>query len=626
MSAASPPASPIAAAPSSLEAAWAHLKRHLAWAEPPWIVFVFAAGSAQSRQLAERAREALAAAGRTLELRRPGSPEALRDEVRALLDDAHADPVYVDAVRQSLRGDDSWTQAWLWLAQRLNERRDHLLRMAGEGLVLAIPTSAKADVRTVAPDLWTIRSLALELRAEPDPRGAGGFVWLTAPGAPVDREVRASGGAAETMRGGANAAEGAPPASPIPSPVPSLALALTEVERAAKRLAEAEASGEEPALCARLARRLASAELDAAVALRDHYRLDEALAHARAGVERLRVFNDGAARAVQRELGRALGVEAGILGRLGRTGEALAAGAEAAQRQRDALRGAGPLEETVRTELVATLLAQSAALRGANRLNEALEAAREAVDLSRAGEEGGSGAGSGAGEAAQTTRAACLSALGTILRELERADEALPVLEEAIASWRALVTRGVGTARARLPSSLGNLASVLASLELPEASLEAVREAVAWLRALAAETPEAFRPDLAVSLTHLSVRLRALGRSEEAAEAAREAAAIRRELASSAPETFGPGLALSLTALARARADLGALPQARVDSREAIDLLWPYFEEQPLPYAPWMRQVLADAADVFADEEPEWLREMEGRLDEVMARIEVVTD
>lgn len=601
MSGGTPPASPATGAPSSLEAAWAHLKRHLAWAEPPWIVFVFAAGSTQSRQLAERTREALAASGRTLELRRPGSPEALRAEATALLEGVHDSPVYVDAVRQSLRGDDSWVEAWLWLAQRLNERRDHLLRTAAGGLVLALPSAAKAPVRTVAPDLWTIRSLALELRAEPDPRGAGGFVWLSARG----------------LEAPAN-----PMPSPAPSPVPSLALALTEVERARRRLAEAEASAEDPALRARFARRLASAELDAAVALRDHYRLDEALGHAQAGVARLRASSDGAARSLQRELGRAIGVEADILGRLGRTSEALSAGAEATQRQRDALRTAGPLEETVRAELVATLLAQSAALRGANRLAEALEAAREAVDLSRAGD----GVGEGASETAQTTRAACLSALGTILRELERVDEALPVLEEAIASWRALVERGVGTARARLPSSLGNLASVLATLEQPEASLEAVREAVDWLRVLAAESPEAFRPDLAVSLTHLSVRLRDLGRSEEATEAAREAAAIRRELAASAPESFAPGLALSLTALARARADLGALGQARVDSREAVELLWPYFEGQPLAHAPWMRQVLADAAEVFADEEPEWLTELQQGFEGVMAKIEAATE
>ncbi|MEM6796430.1 MAG: hypothetical protein AAF725_20835, partial [Acidobacteriota bacterium] len=46
---------------------------------------------------------------------------------------------------------------------RLNERRDRLIRSLRSGLMLAGPPEIKVLVRSAAPDLWSSRSLVIDL-------------------------------------------------------------------------------------------------------------------------------------------------------------------------------------------------------------------------------------------------------------------------------------------------------------------------------------------------------------------------------------------------------------------------------------------------------------------------------
>lgn len=61
------------------------------------------------------------------------------------------------------RSDDR--DAWLWLLQRLNERRNHLYAL-GAPLVFLFPFDLAIELTRFAPDLWSIRGLGLKLRDE----------------------------------------------------------------------------------------------------------------------------------------------------------------------------------------------------------------------------------------------------------------------------------------------------------------------------------------------------------------------------------------------------------------------------------------------------------------------------
>lgn len=59
------------------------------------------------------------------------------------------------------RSDD--LDAWLWLFQRLNERRNHLYA-SGHPLVFLLPPALTVELMRFAPDLWSIRSASVRLR------------------------------------------------------------------------------------------------------------------------------------------------------------------------------------------------------------------------------------------------------------------------------------------------------------------------------------------------------------------------------------------------------------------------------------------------------------------------------
>lgn len=172
----------------ALEAQWTRLRKHVQWARGFWLVFVFAADAEQVATLHQRFADLLrgrAAGVRTLQ---PATPDELRASLSDVLDEesARAGHVWLQAVRtgpaslspplpvQASEGPDNedrrpaaqpraWEQAWVDLMLRMNERRSALERHLRGGLVLACPTAVKAEVRKAAPDLWSIRSLVLDL-------------------------------------------------------------------------------------------------------------------------------------------------------------------------------------------------------------------------------------------------------------------------------------------------------------------------------------------------------------------------------------------------------------------------------------------------------------------------------
>jgi tetratricopeptide (TPR) repeat protein len=73
--------------------------------------------------------------------------------------------VFIDAARATAHD----AAAWCALMRRLNERRNSIARDLGGPLTLILPPALDVDFARLAPDLWSIRSVAVELRERDAP-------------------------------------------------------------------------------------------------------------------------------------------------------------------------------------------------------------------------------------------------------------------------------------------------------------------------------------------------------------------------------------------------------------------------------------------------------------------------
>ena len=144
----------------SLDEQWRILQRQLDFASGPWLGFLFVRSSAAllwlrcqtKAYLRERSPVWIDHANEPT-----GVPELLGDVLR----NPTAQLVWLDLLHQDPAG--PWAAARRQLLLRANERREALLRAARGGLLLALPLAEKSTVRDAAPDLWSMRSLVLDL-------------------------------------------------------------------------------------------------------------------------------------------------------------------------------------------------------------------------------------------------------------------------------------------------------------------------------------------------------------------------------------------------------------------------------------------------------------------------------
>ena len=147
---------------------WLCLRRQFELAADPWIGFIFCPAPRPVVVLRERTEFMLRYRAKKLRRITPGSPDALRGLMPQLFESvSQADCVWVEviAVDGPLSGDEvgPWAAAWDWLMLRLNERRDALFRRLQGALIFAVHPTWKPRTRNAAPDLWSVRSLVLEL-------------------------------------------------------------------------------------------------------------------------------------------------------------------------------------------------------------------------------------------------------------------------------------------------------------------------------------------------------------------------------------------------------------------------------------------------------------------------------
>lgn len=195
--------------------------------------------------------------------------------------------------------------------------------------------------------------------------------------------------------------------------------------------------------------------------------------------------------------------------------------------------------------------------------------------------------------------ATSLNNQANLLRDLGRPEEALAVNEEALGLYRQLAAASPEEFTFNVAASLNNLALPLRDLGQPEEALDVIEEAVGMARQLAAARPDEFTFFLAGSLANLAVRLADLGRREEALGASEEATGLYQQLADARPDEFNPRLANTLELLACDLSNLGRQEDALAVIEQAVTIHRQLAAARPGVYVPRLESSLLVKADVL---------------------------
>ena len=163
------------------EDVWQQLRRQFELADGFWLGFVFCPSPRTVAVLRRRTGQVLKFRAQRLRVIRPSLPDDFGSFLPALFEpeSAQAGCIWIESIHTSsptrhARESGDWTLAWDSFLLRANERRDAMRRHLGGGLILAAPPEVKPRVRDAAPDLWSIRSLVLELRPSSTTSSGGG--------------------------------------------------------------------------------------------------------------------------------------------------------------------------------------------------------------------------------------------------------------------------------------------------------------------------------------------------------------------------------------------------------------------------------------------------------------------
>ena len=573
------------------EDAWLQIRRQFELASGFWLGFVFCPSPRTAAVLRRRTEQTLRFRAQRMRVIRPSSPDDFGSLLPALFEpeSAQAGCVWIESIRTnsatrhtSASGD--WILAWDRFLLRANERRDAIRRHLEGGLVLAAPPEVKPRVRDAAPDIWSIRSLVLELR--PSRIVSSGGVNRDSP---LPREIRRETDSVQ------------------PDASVDVGFGLAEADRIGRRIEGAQGHNRHG---------LARILLRSVEGLLEQGKTKDAVGRARSAVATLRGQSDGehlladalsslaqAARAdgdisVALEcLEESLAVRRRLLGTHGETAHAL----------RDVSIGLGKLGDVQceAGELAAGTAAYEESLALRRRLVDAYgetpQALRDlSVILGRLGDvrrvAGDLAAAMSAyeeslaldrrlvdayGETPQALRdlSISLDRLGDVRRETGELAAAMSAYEESLALVRRLVD-----AYGETPQGLRDLSVILGSLgdvrrETGElaAAMSAYEESLALVRRLVdayGETPQGLR-DLSVILGSLGDVRRETGELAAAMSAYEESLALDRRLVDAYGETPQAlrDLSISLDRLGDVRRETGELAAAMSAYEESLALV-----------------------------------------------------
>ncbi|EMF56535.1 MULTISPECIES: tetratricopeptide repeat protein [Streptomyces] len=281
--------------------------------------------------------------------------------------------------------------------------------------------------------------------------------------------------------------------------------------------------------------------------------------------------------------------------------EALTAGHDALRAWRDLTRTNSAHEP----ELARSLSSLGTRLWAVGRLEEALTANQEAVQISRR-------LAAGNPAAHEPGLARSLSNLSADLSAVGRLEEALITAEEALEIWYRLAARNPAY-EPEFTASLSSLGAALSAMGRLEEALTAKEEALEISRRLATGNPAAHEPELAALLSSVGVSLSEVGRLKEALTTAEEAVQISHRLATGNPAAHEPELARSLSNLGIWLSEVGRLEEAVTTEQEAVEIWYRLAAGNPAAHEPGLAGSLSNLGI--------WLCEV-GRLEEALTTAE----
>lgn len=164
------------ALPPSAEAEWERFARHLdliandSGEDGFWLAFLAVHSPAVARVVKGRVQARFDARSRAFVELPAETPARLQNVLPRLLGEetARVGCVWVEAPFRDTGSEPGspWREAWSQLLLGMNERRDAIRRHLPGGLVLVGPLALKEWAQAAAPDLWSVRTLVLELPEE----------------------------------------------------------------------------------------------------------------------------------------------------------------------------------------------------------------------------------------------------------------------------------------------------------------------------------------------------------------------------------------------------------------------------------------------------------------------------
>lgn len=153
---------------TSVEAGWQRLETQVELSAGFWLGFIFSAASRDVDTLRRDTEGLLLDHGRTFYHRKLVSPDEFLDLLAWLLtapEAARAGCVLIESIISDSPGarETPFAQAWGEFFLRANQKRDLLRKTLCGGLVFAAPPAIKPLVRDAAPDLWSVRSLVIDV-------------------------------------------------------------------------------------------------------------------------------------------------------------------------------------------------------------------------------------------------------------------------------------------------------------------------------------------------------------------------------------------------------------------------------------------------------------------------------
>ncbi|MBK9265301.1 MAG: hypothetical protein IPM54_36645 [Polyangiaceae bacterium] len=156
---------------TALDDAWARLQRLVDWTTDFYLAFIFSSSPEAVGILRDRSRSVLEKSGRRMRVFHPEKPADVLAVVSAIAQPESKksncfwlDTVAVDASDPTY---ELWREGYDQLILRLNESRQGLRTHLGGGLVLALPHWYKSIIAPAASDLWSIRTLTIDLPGTP---------------------------------------------------------------------------------------------------------------------------------------------------------------------------------------------------------------------------------------------------------------------------------------------------------------------------------------------------------------------------------------------------------------------------------------------------------------------------